>query len=256
MTIDYLKEKRELVATVLLAVSVIAGLLIVVKVTGFFVTSARAEGTVKQAIEQGKPDTKNLTAQLDRFKQVADALKKSNLFAPPPPKQNPIKAVMGIFGDEALINGKWYKVGAKVGDAKVVAIAPDAVTTEWNGQQKTFNPIDGSSSGSSGPARPARRSSSSRSSSASKGSRSAAPKLVTVQRRLTSNNVSGPVTRDTFAQLGAGLGVAMPPKVQDNLMKYWNGLSDQEKARSQESWNRMSDRERRQTLENAAREMR
>jgi len=48
----------------------------------------------------------------------------------------------------------------------------------------------------------------------------------------------------------------MPPKVQDNLMKYWNGLSDQEKARSQESWNRMSDRERRQTLENAAREMR
>jgi hypothetical protein len=254
MKIDYLKEKKELVATVLLAVSVIAVLLTVAKVTGFFVTSARAEGAVKQAIEQSKPDAKHLTAQIDRSKQVADALKKNNLFAPPPPKANPIKAVMGILGDEALINGKWYKVGAKVGDAKVVAIAPDAVTTEWNGQQKTFNPIDGAGSGSSGPARSAKRSSAR--SSSSKKSKSAAPKLVTVQRRLTSNRVSGPVTRDTFAQLGAGLGVAMPPRVQENLVKYWNGLSDQEKTRSQESWNRMSDRERRQTLENAAREMR
>lgn len=255
MKTDYLKEKKGLVATVLLAVSVISALLIVVKVTGFFVTSARAEGAVKQAIEQGRPDAKNLTAQLDRFKQVAEALKKKNLFAPPPPKQNPIKAVMGIFGDEAFINGKWYKVGAKVGDAKILAIGPDAVTTEWNGQQKTFNPIDGESSGSGGPSRPARRSSSARSSSA-RGSRSAPAKLVTVKRRPASNTVSGPVTRDTFAQLGAGLGVKMSSRTQDNLMQYWNGLSDQEKARSQESWNRMSDGERRQTLENAKREMR
>jgi len=76
------------------------------------------------------------------------------------------------------------------------------------------------------------------------------------KRPASSNAVSGPVTRDTFRELGAGLGVKMSSKTQDNLMTYWNGLSDREKAESQERWNRMSDTERRQTLENAKREMR
>jgi len=31
---------------------------------------------------------------------------------------------MGIFGDEALINGKWYKAGDKVADAKILAVNP------------------------------------------------------------------------------------------------------------------------------------
>jgi len=51
MKTDFLKEKKELAASALLAVSVISALLIVVRVTGFFVTSAKAEGAVKQAIE-------------------------------------------------------------------------------------------------------------------------------------------------------------------------------------------------------------
>lgn len=255
MNIGGLKEKRGLVAPVLLLVALVAGLLIVVKVTGFFVTSARAEGTVKQAVAQSRPDAQNLTTQLDRSKQLADALKKKNLFAPPPPKENPIKKVMGILGDEVLINGRWYKVGAKVGDAKILAIGPDSVTTEWQGQQKTFNPMDSAGSASSGPARPDRRSSSARSSSPPRRPRSAPSQLV-IRRRPPSNTVSGPVTRETFAQIGAGLGVKLSGREQDNLMKYWNGLSDKEKAQSQERWNRMSNAERRQTLENAKREMR
>jgi len=250
MKIDYLKEKRELVATVLLSVSVISVLLIVVEVTGFFVTSARAEGAVKQAIEQSRPDAKNLTAQIDRSKKVAHALKENNLFAPPPPKQNPIKSVMGIFGDEAFINGQWYRVGAQVGDAKIVAIGPDSVTIKWNGQHQTFNPIDSPSSGPSGPARPAGRTNSARSTSPVKGSRSAPSRLV-IRKRPADNPVSGPVTRDTFSQLGAELGVKMSHRMRDNLMKYWNGLSDKEKVQARERWNRMSDAERRQALESS-----
>lgn len=259
MRIDYLKDKRELVATVLLAVAVISVLLIAVKVTGFFVTTAGAEDAVKQAIAQSKPDAKHLTAQIDRSKKAADDLKKNNLFAPPPPQENPVKQVMGILGDEALINGQWVKVGAKVGDAKVLAIGPDSVTIEWNGQQKTFNPLDGASSGSSPPARSGRPPSSGRtrsSSSSSAGGPRSSPSQTVISKRPVANRVSGPVTRDTFAQLGAALGVKMSPRVQDNLMKYWNGLSDEERARSQAQWNGMSDTERRQTLENAAREMR
>lgn len=159
---DNVKEKKELIATALLAISVVPAVLIAFKVRGFFVTSARAENAVKQAIEQGKPDDKNVTAQLDGVKKVADALKKENLFSPPPPRQNPVTAVLGIFGDEALINGNWYKAGAKVADAEIVAVEPTSVTVKWDGQTKVFNPIDGgSSSGPGGPSRPGRPTSSS-----------------------------------------------------------------------------------------------
>ena len=176
MKLDYLNEKKELVSTALLVISVLSAILILVKVTGFFVASANAETAVNDAIRHSKPDAKNVTAQLDNSKKVADALKKSNLFSPPPPKQNPIKMVMGIFGDEALINGKWYKAGDKVADARILAVNPTSVETEWNGKKKTFSPIDSSSaSGPSGSSRPGRSTVSVRSSSSSGGGR---PQMV------------------------------------------------------------------------------
>ncbi|HEC02737.1 MAG TPA: hypothetical protein ENI81_04280, partial [Phycisphaerales bacterium] len=96
MNLEYLTEKKELVGTVLLAASVLSAVLIVVKVTGFMVTSANAENAVRQAIEQVKPDVTNLKTQSDRLRKVADALKKQNLFVPPAPRQNPVRTVMGI----------------------------------------------------------------------------------------------------------------------------------------------------------------
>ncbi len=170
MKLDSLKEKKELVSTALLVISVLSAVLILVKVTGFFVASANAVTVVKNAIEYSEPDAKNVTAHLGKSRKVADALKKSNLFAPPAPKQNPIKMVMGIFGDEALINGKWYKAGDKVADARILAVNPTSVETEWDGKKKTFCPIDnGMASGSSGPSRPGRSMVSSRGSSVSSG---------------------------------------------------------------------------------------
>jgi hypothetical protein len=162
MKLDYLKEKKELVATALFAVSALSAVLIVLKVSGFLAAPAKAEETAQQAIERSKPDPNNVKAQLGKNKKVADALKKQNLFSPPPPPRNPVSAVLGVFGDEAFINGKWYKAGAKVQDAKIVAVTPTAVTVEWNGKTTVFNPIDGgASSGPGGPSRPGRPSSSS-----------------------------------------------------------------------------------------------
>ncbi|UCD94446.1 MAG: hypothetical protein JSU69_11910 [Candidatus Zixiibacteriota bacterium] len=157
MKLGYLKEKKELAATVMLAIAVLSVILIVVKVRGFFMTTANARSAVEEAINRSKPDDKNVTAQLDKFKKEADALKKKNLFSPPPPRQNPVRMVMGVIGDEAFINGKWYKAGAKVADAKILSVEPTAVTIEWDGKKTVFNPIDGgASSGPSGPSRPGR----------------------------------------------------------------------------------------------------
>ncbi len=51
----------------------------------------------------------------------------------------------GILGDEVLINGKWYKAGDKVGDAKIVAIEAAQVRIEWEGKEKIFAPISAAS---------------------------------------------------------------------------------------------------------------
>jgi hypothetical protein len=169
LNLDALKAKQELVSGALLIVTVVAAGLILVKVTGFFGTSAHAETAVKDAIKHGKPDVENMTAQLGKCKKIADDLKKSNLFAPPASKQNPITKVIGIFGDEALINGKWYKAGDKVGDAKILSVNTTSVETEWDGKKKTYSPIDSDTSGSGGPSKSSRSMTSTRGASSSNG---------------------------------------------------------------------------------------
>jgi len=152
MKLDYLKEKKELVSVVLLCVSAFLAVLILVKVTGFFTASARAENIVKNAVAQNSTDANDMDKYFAKYKLLADELKKNNLFVPTPPKQHPVKEVLGIFGDEVLINDKWYKVGDTVGEAKVVAIGPTEATIEWDGNEKTFAPID--AKGSSQPGGP------------------------------------------------------------------------------------------------------
>jgi len=149
MKLDYLKEKKELVSVVLLGVSAFLAVLMLVKVTGFFTASARAENIVKTAIAQNNADAEDMDKYFAKYKVLADALKKNNLFVPPPPKEHPVKEVLGIFGNEVLIKDKWYKLGDTVGDAKIVAIGPTEATIEWDGKEKTFAPID--SKGSSQP---------------------------------------------------------------------------------------------------------
>lgn len=145
MKLDYLKDllknRKELVPTVLLGFSVLCGILILVKVTSFFMASARAESVVKRAIEQSETDPNNIKKQLASSVAITDELKKNNLFAQPPAKQHPVKEVSGIFGDQVLIQKKWYNVGETVKDAKIVAIGPTSVTIAWNGKEKSFLPI-------------------------------------------------------------------------------------------------------------------
>ena len=152
MKLDYLKEKKELVSVVLLGVSAVLAVLILVKVRGFFTAPARAESLIKTAIEQNNTVPNDMDKYFAKYKALANELKKNNLFAPPPPKQHPVKEVWGIFGNEVLIKDKWYKIGATVGEAKIVAIGPTKVTIEWDGKEKTFAPIDaGGSSQPGGP---------------------------------------------------------------------------------------------------------
>lgn len=136
MQYNYLKDK--FVVIVLLGVSAFLGIMILVKVRGFFVASAWAENVVKRAVAQTKPDANDVEKYLAKSKTIAEELKKKNLFVPPQPKKHPVSQVSGILGDEVLINGKWYKVGDKVGGAKIVAIEPCAGKNRMGGQRKSL----------------------------------------------------------------------------------------------------------------------
>lgn len=148
MSFDYLKEKKELVLLILLGISLCSAVLTLVKITGFFTASARAENLVKRAVEQNNTDARDTDKYFTKYKLLADALKKNNLFASPLAKQHPVKEVPAIFGNEVLINNKWYKVGDMVEDAKITAIGPTNVKIEWDGREKIFAPISGSTEAS------------------------------------------------------------------------------------------------------------
>jgi len=152
MKFDYLKENKELVSVVLLCISGVLAVSILVKVTGFFTASARAERIITDAIAQNTESSTDIDKYFTKYKMLADALKQNNLFVPVPQKQHPVTEVTGIFGDEVIIRDRLYKLGDKVGDAKIVAIEATQVTIEWDGKKKTFSPID--AGGSSPPDRP------------------------------------------------------------------------------------------------------
>jgi hypothetical protein len=142
MKTDYLRQKKELIPLVLFGASAVLAVLILLKTTSFFAASSKAENIVKKASAQNNAGANDIEKHFTKYKVLADALKKNNLFAPPPPKQHPVKEVIGILGNEVLIQDKWYKVGDTVADAKIMAIGPTQVIIEWNGVEKAFLPFD------------------------------------------------------------------------------------------------------------------
>lgn len=174
---NHTKDKKEIVSVGLLGVSAVMVVLIVIKVTGFLAAPARAEKSVRRAVALSKPDANDMEKYLAQSGAIADELKKNNLFAPPPPKQHPVKQVSGILGDEALINGKWYKAGDKVGDANIVAIEPAQVKIAWNGTEKVFLPIEAESSSRPGPPKPG--------GSVAKAEEKGRPEMVQVQQEAS-----------------------------------------------------------------------
>jgi hypothetical protein len=154
LKLDYLKGKKEAISVALLGVSAVLGVLTLIKLTAYFGAAARAEGIVKEAIAQSKLNTTDTEKLFSDAVAAAGELKKKNLFVPPPQKRHPVNEVLGIMGSEALIGDRWYKVGDKIADAKVVAIEPAQVRIEWEGNVTSFAPINANiPSGPEGPGR-------------------------------------------------------------------------------------------------------
>lgn len=146
------ENTSELTALGLQVASVVLVIIIAVEVTGAFVGGSRAQGTIKAAVALGANDPNNLETYLTGQKETVEALKKKNMFMPPPEKPKP-PTVTGILGHGALINGKWHKVGETVAGAKIIAILATEIKVMWEGKEMSLAPIKAAGSGPRSPPR-------------------------------------------------------------------------------------------------------
>lgn len=152
MDCDVTKPKIGPLAKILAAVTVLLAALILLELAGWREMTARADGQMGPAIDPNEARPQDPAPFVARRRSLAEELKNKNLFVLKPPKENPVKEVLGILGNEALINGKWYKAGDRVGDAQVVAVDPTQVRILWDGKEQAFAPIGATGSGALGPA--------------------------------------------------------------------------------------------------------
>ena len=225
-------KKRERISLVLAAVAVLLGASAFGKVAGFYVQRGRMQGVLTLAHSERDPN--GLKQCLGEAKKTADTLKQNNLFIKTPPKEHPVKQVEGILGCEAFIAGKWYKMGDKIADAKIVAINATDVKIEWNGKETSFSPIAAVSASPPAPpaAGPKRE----------VGPMPAKPAEVKVVKAEAP--APAPAEEDPLAWLG----VRLSPKMQAMLMEKWNNASPEEREKGKQEWNKMSDEQKQQAV--------
>jgi hypothetical protein len=239
MKLEHRNKKEDTLAMGLFALSVILGVIVLLKAGQFLITTAQAQRLASGMTSQQADDPNEIEKHLASDKELAKQLKEKNLFAPPGPKQHPIKQVQGIMGKEALINGKWYKAGDKVKDAEIIAIEPTLIRVKWDGKEKTFAPIAAASSRTTTPVK----------------KKVAKKKQTTVQ--VTSEEVEQ--EQETAAEenplgwLGIDLG-----GYKERALKLWNRLNDQQKGWVRQKWEELPQEQKdqiRQQWDNAPDEM-
>ena len=97
MNTNYLKNGMWYGSRALLVASVVLVVLTVTKVSGFMTSSGRITKAVKTAKAKNGYDEETVKNMLAKGRQVADQLKKKNMFVKPPPKPKP-PVCYGIIG--------------------------------------------------------------------------------------------------------------------------------------------------------------
>jgi len=169
----------------------------------------------------------------DKTTKLIESLKKKNMFAPPPPKPKPPKQCQGIFGDEVLIKGKWYKVGDTVPPgAKVLTVEATRVKLEWEGREIILAPIQ--SATSSDPKPPAKK--------ARRRAKKTTPKAIEKKTEMV-EQAEEPAEQDDLAWLD------IPDHLKEKFRKVWDTMTPEQKEKGKEQWQKMSEEEKQQAIE-------
>ena len=233
---DWIKDKKKLVSRVLLGAAALLAVLCLVKIVTYFTFAAYAHSTVEGLASMSDPDLKKGEKFLAKRKESGEEFKKINLFCPPPPEQHPVSQVSAIMGKEILINGKWYKAGDSVADAKIVLIEPARVKISWKGEEKWFSPIGAQSVASGGESPKPER---------NRGERRGMGGRRNRDEVQAADTASSPTAEDPYAWLG----VELSESQRNKLNIIWGKMSDAEKENAKEGWSKMSDEQKKGALE-------
>ena len=231
------KDKRDSLRFGLIAVTVLLGSLVLAKAANSFMEPRWVQGLAAYASAHSRPDPNRSEPYLEEARELADALKAKNLFVKAPSKQHPVQQVDGILGREVLIANKWYRVGDKIGEARIVSIDSTRVTIEWDGKTKTFAPIAAAESERLAPEPPKEKPQEKKEETAAEPT----PKANVAEVKV----VEAPAEEDPLAWMG----IDLPPHVRAMILEKWNQASDEEKKQAQEQWNKMSDEEKHRVLD-------
>ncbi len=126
MNMNYVRNGMWYGSRALFVASVVLILLTAIEVSGFYASSARIANVVTAAKAKNGHDEDTVKKLLTKSREVANELKKSNMLVKAPPKPKP-PVCFGIIGSSAIINGKQYKAGDKVGGAEIISVGTKEV---------------------------------------------------------------------------------------------------------------------------------
>jgi S1-C subfamily serine protease len=136
------KKHQKIIPIALFGFSTLLAVVMLWKIVNFLQVSIWARDVVGKAVVQIGAQTPNVEQYLTIDRSIVGTLNQNNVFVPQATPVNPISEVRAIFGDSALINNNWYKAGDSVGQARIVAVEPTQAQIEWNGDVKTYLPVD------------------------------------------------------------------------------------------------------------------
>jgi hypothetical protein len=94
-----------------------------------------------EVLAQIKPDAEKTQEYLQKYKQAATDLTEQNMFVPKLDETVQPGDCTAIFGDEARIGDRWYRIGDQIGDARIESIEPTVVTLLLNDRKITRKPV-------------------------------------------------------------------------------------------------------------------
>lgn len=231
-----IKQTTKHIHLILLAASLLLIGAMAVKVFAYTASYKSISVRIANALDAANGKGDDAKTYSANYTDIAAELKKKSVFAPPPSKKkNSVTSIDGILGDSALIKGKFYKVGDKIGDAKLISIHPTYIVIKFDGKETKVYPL----------AKPTEYKVTKKKTEKPKKIDKPAKAGAPVEQEPVEEIIEAPPEEDPFAWIG----VKLSPALKAKFLEKWNSMTDEQKEQMKKQWNSMSQEQKEQIVE-------
>lgn len=229
---EIVKNKKILIPLILCITAIVFAIWFAVYAGTAYYTLRGIDTKIADAFQTIKPDQQLVAEYLKRDNDKIGELKQKRTFTLPPAQAKPPQNIMGILGNRALIDNKWYSEGDSIGSGKVLSVNYREIVIEWNGSNITLSPLGKMPEGIQ-PANPA----------------------PTVNTAEDPNKPKSPQTaevqdseKNIEAQAQQEIDQIKNSKTKKKIRAYWSTLSTEKKKQLREKLKSMSRQERKKYM--------